>query len=497
MRVAVCRQQKIFAGPNKQRKNSYMKKTIHVYTVLLLFTAFCTGSCKKQSSVDMPPPVVSAYDAFGEDGYNFSSFKYLIDRAGQADLLKGGNYTIFAPTNAAFLGAGYTTGAIQLISTDSLVRLVRNHLVEGKIESAGLTPGQQLTTLNGDKLLVQKIGNDLYIDGANVTNTNEAVTNGVFHVINKVLAKRSSLLDRLNTYANSTSNAQFTFLTAAIARASQGSTNFTALLSDPAAAYTLFAPNNGAFIDGGYASVAAVTTAVPDTLGRLLKRHLLNGRILTTDFDTAKAQTTLDNTLLYFDRLKPGSVTNTYANGLLISGGSANMLGGNSGVIHSVSRFLSVPLTTTTLARIQSDTTLSYFNAALVKASGSGDMNFVRMLSDATASYTVFAVNNAGFRSAGYATAADVNNEQAAVLGKMLKLHLLKKRINNINIAENGTVQTLLTNDATGTPVSLTFTLSGGFKVKGASNVNTIPVITQNITTTNGLLNIIGSVLTP
>ncbi|GAA4749516.1 hypothetical protein GCM10023229_32600 [Flavisolibacter ginsenosidimutans] len=444
----------------------------------------------------MPPSIVTAYDAFSEDSYNFSLFKYLIDRAGQADLLKGGNYTIFAPTNSAFSAAGYTTAAIQALSSDSVVRLLRNHLVEGKIESSSLTAGQQLTTLNGDKLLIQKVGNDLYVDGANITNTNEPVSNGIFHVINKVLAKRSTLLERLNTYANSTSNSQFTYLIAAIARASQGSTDFNAMLSDPAANYTLFAPNNGAFIDGGYASAAAITAAVPDTLGRLLKRHMISSRLLTTDFDSSKPQTTLGSTLVYFDKLKPGNTTYNYANGLIIYGGFSNMLGGNNGVIHSVSRFLPIPQTVTTLARIQSDTTLTYFNAALVKASSGSGMDFVKMLSDPAASYTVFAVNNAGFRAAGYATAAAVSNESSNVLAKILRLHLLNKRINNINIAENGTVQTLLTTD-TGTPVSLTFTLTGGFKVKGASNVNTIPVITQNLVTSNGLLNIIGSVLTP
>ncbi|RYZ63100.1 MAG: fasciclin domain-containing protein [Chitinophagaceae bacterium] len=472
-----------------------MKRSTRFYSLSILFTALCFMSCKKQSSVDMPPSIVNAYDAFSEDSYNFSSFKYLIDRAGQADLLRSGTYTIFAPNNQAFIAAGYTTAAIQAMSKDSVVRLLRNHLVDGKMESSGLMTGQQLTTLNGDKLLVQKVGNDLYVDGANITNTNETVSNGVFHVINKVLAKRSSLLERLSTYANSTSNSQFTFLMAAIARASQGSTDFNALFSDPAANYTFFSPNNGAFIDGGYTSVAAVTAAVPDTLGRLLKRHMISSRLLTTDFDTSKPQTTLGGTLVYFDRLKPGTTTYNYANGLIVYGGSSNMLGGNNGVIHSVSRFLPIPQTVTTLARIQSDTTLSYFNAALVKAS-SGGIDFVKMLSDPAASYTVFAVNNAGFRSAGYATAAAVSNESAATLAKMLQLHLLNKRINNINIAENGTVQTLLTTD-TGTPVSLTFTLTGGFKIKGASNVNTIPVITQNIVTTNGQLNIIGSLLTP
>lgn len=464
---------------------------------LLLIVTFFFGSCKKQSSVDAPPAAVNAYEAISEDSYNFSTFKYLVDRAGQADLLRSGNYTLFAPTNGAFLAAGYTTGAIQLIPADSLILLVKNHLIEGKVESGSLASGQMLTTLSGDKLTVQRLGDAVYVDGGDITNADENITNGVFHVVNKLLAKRTSLLDRLNTYANSTSNAQFGFLVAAVARASQGSTNFTALLSDPNAGYTFFAPNNGAFIDGGYASVAAINAAVPDTLGRLLNRHLLANKMLTPDFDTTKPQTTLNTTPVYVDRIKSGITTVGYANGIAFSGGSANMLGGRSGAVHSVSRFLPVPVSTTTLARILSDTSLTFFNAALIKASQVGGVDFVNLLSDAASSYTVFAVNNAGFRSAGYASLAAVGNESAAVLNKMIRFHLVNKRINNINIAESGTVPTLLTLDGNTAPSSIIFALSGGFKVKGQSNVNTIPVITANVVTTNGLLNIIGSVLTP
>lgn len=463
----------------------------------VLIVAFLAGSCKKQSSVDAPPTAVNAYDAISEDSYNFSTFKYLVDRAGQADLLRSGNYTLFAPVNSAFAAAGYTTTAIQLLSPDSLVLLVKNHLVEGKAESGSLTAGQVLTSLSGDKITVQKIGNDVYIDGGNITNADENITNGVFHVINKLLARRTSILDRINTYANSTSNSQFTFLMAAIARASQGSTNFTSLFGDPNAGYTFFAPNNGAFIDGGYSSVTAISAAVPDTLGRLLNRHLLNNKVLTPDFDTLNAPTTLNTTPVYVDRIKSGITTVGYANGIAFSGGSANMFGGRSGVIHSISRFLPIPISTTTLARIQSDTSLTFFNAALGKASQAGAMDFAKLLSEATSSYTVFAVNNGGFRSAGYANLTAVNNESPAVLNKMLRFHLVNKRINNINIAENGTVPTLLTLDGNTAPSSLIFALNGGFKVKGPSNVNTIPVITANIVTTNGLLNIVGSILTP
>jgi uncharacterized surface protein with fasciclin (FAS1) repeats len=466
--------------------------------IIFCLVSVALNSCKKQS-VDYPPSVVSVYSIITEDSYNFSYFKYLVDKAGQAELLKSGNYTVFVPTNNAFLAAGYNMPAMQLLSMDSLVMLVKNHVVAGKMDARSLSSGQELTALSGDKILIQKAGDGIYVDGGNLTNVNENACNGVVQVINKLLVKRMSILDRLNNYANTTANAQFTFLTAALARASQGSTNFVSMLGDPAANYTLFAPNNGAFIDGGYTTLAAVMAAVPDTLGKLLNRHILTGKLLVPALDSSKPQSSLANTSMYFDRLKPGNTTYAYANGIIFYAGSANMFGGTSGVIHSVSRFIPVPVAATTLARIQSDTALSFFNAALIKASQGGEMDFVKMLSDAASSYTVFAVNNTGFRNAGYSSATAVSNESTAILGKMIRFHLVNKRINNINIAENGTVATLLTvpNGELRTPVSLTFTFTGGYKVKGPSNTATLPVITANMVTTNGLLNIIGGILTP
>ena len=78
--------------------------------------------------------------------------------------------------------------------------------------------------------------------------------------------------------------------------------------------------------------------------------------------------------------------------------------------------------------------------------------------------------------------------ENPLTLAAILKLHIIPKRINNINIADNGAVTTIA-----GT--NITFLLTGGFKVQGPSNPTSIPVITPNVVTTTGLLNIIGGII--
>lgn len=479
-----------------------MKNTFQSFTFffVLIFT-LGMSSCKKDASYDLPPSSVSLYEIIKEDAYNFSYFRGIIDRAGLADLYQQtGEYTVFAPTTNSFLAAGYTWTAIQGLSTDSLQRLVKNHIVKGKVDIRSISGARELTALSGEKILVQKTGNAVYVDGSDVTNTKNAdATNGVLNVINKLLIAKASILERINTYNTSTTAVSLSFLSVAITRASEGTTNFLQLLGDPAAEYTFFAPNNGAFTDAGYTTLTKITAAHPDTLGKMLNYHLIQGRKLVSELDSTSVNS-ITGVPIFFDRIKPAVTTYSYANGISFGGGATgNMFAGKS-VIHVVSRFLPAPVITTTLERINADTSLTYFHAAVVKASEAVDMNYITMLSDPLSSYTVFAINNNGFRRAGYLSIDAINAETPSVLSKILKFHLLSKRQNSINFVENGTAATLLTiNGATGinSPTYITVTKTGGYKVKGPSNTTTIPVSPGNIVTTNGLVNIIDNFLLP
>ena len=458
------------------------------------------SACNKKESFDMPSSAVSLYQVVKEDSYNFSAFRSLIDRAGLKDLYdQPGNYTVFAPSNSAFTAAGYTNAVIQATSADSIQRLVKNHIVEGKVDIRAISGTEELTALSGEKIKVQKIGDAIYIDGSDVTNPKTVTaTNGTLNVINKLLVTKASILERINTYVNATSNSTLTFCAAAIARASEGSTNLAQLLTDPKGEYTFFAPNNGAFTDAGF-TLAKITSFDPDSLTRLLQYQLLPGRRLVSDLDSLPVNS-VAGVPIYFDRRKTTTTTYNYANGIVFGGGgSSNMLAGKS-VVHTVSRIFPKPIATTTLARIRADTSLTFFDAALLKASPGADRDYVQMLNDPKASYTVYAITNQAFRSAGYATITAVNNESAVVLRKLLQFHLLPQRQNSMNFPENGTAATLLITknpaDAD-SPTYVTITRTGGYKVKGPSNPSSATVSPSDLVTTNGLLNVINLVLQP
>lgn len=467
-----------------------MKKiTKLLYIVITITVAVNLAACKKLSSFDYPSPTGSAYDVIKDDGA-YSYFRTIIDKANLKDMLSGSaEYTVFVPTNTAFINAGYTLTMLQQMAGADLAVIVKNHIIEGKVDVKSLNGPQ--TSLSSQQLTVQNINDETYVDGGDVTNSNITISNGYLNVTDKLLVTRNTLLDVINTYANATANNTFTFLAAAISRASTGSTNFTALLGGPDA-YTLFAPTNSAFIDGGYPTLASVQSANPETLGNILKYHLIAGNKLTTAFDSVPVQS-YNGTNIYFDKVRNAKTRTSfwYANGIKFGNDQTSNLMAGNGVLHSVFRLLPAPVTTNTLSYIQANANLSLFYALIVRASEADpNVNFQQMLSDPSKSYTVFAINNAGLQAAGYRDVAAINTESPIALSRVLRFHMISRRLNNINVIEDGEVATVLG------PV-LTFTLAGGYQIKGGTNVNSVPVITPNVVTTNGLVNIIGTVLTP
>lgn len=68
-----------------------------------------------------------------------------------------------------------------------LAAVLTYHVVPGRLSAADLRDGQMLTTVNGAQLRVTKRGNTVMVGGATVTQANVYASNGVAHVIDRVL----------------------------------------------------------------------------------------------------------------------------------------------------------------------------------------------------------------------------------------------------------------------------------------------------------------------
>jgi transforming growth factor-beta-induced protein len=134
--------------------------------------------------VILPPSVVN----IALDNDNFSILVQAVVKAGLVDALSGlGPFTVFAPTNAAFnaLFAQLGISGIDALTADQLIPILTYHVVSGNVLSTALSNGQ-VSTLSGKSLNVNLSGG-VKINDSEVVAANIQGSNGVVHVINKVL----------------------------------------------------------------------------------------------------------------------------------------------------------------------------------------------------------------------------------------------------------------------------------------------------------------------
>lgn len=112
-----------------------------------------------------------------------------VTAAGLVETLQGsGPFTVFAPTDGAF--AAIQKDVDELLKPENkkkLTDILTYHVVSGNAMAADLKDGQELTTVQGGKLKVSIKGDKVMINDANVTMADVAASNGVIHVIDKVL----------------------------------------------------------------------------------------------------------------------------------------------------------------------------------------------------------------------------------------------------------------------------------------------------------------------
>lgn len=122
---------------------------------------------------------------------DFSTLVAAIKAAGLEETLSGaGPFTVFAPTNAAFeaLPAGALENLLKPENKDQLKSILTNHVVGGKaVKSTDLQNGQTVTAVGGEDLSVSVMGGKVMIGGVEVTKADLMASNGVIHVIDKVI----------------------------------------------------------------------------------------------------------------------------------------------------------------------------------------------------------------------------------------------------------------------------------------------------------------------
>jgi uncharacterized surface protein with fasciclin (FAS1) repeats len=118
----------------------------------------------------------------------FSTLVKLVKSAGLATTLSKGSYTVFAPTNAAFAKVPKATLSALAKDKAQLKAVLLYHVVKGRVPAAKVVKLTSAKTLNGASVKIAVKGGKVFLNGSTqVTKADVKASNGIIHVINKVL----------------------------------------------------------------------------------------------------------------------------------------------------------------------------------------------------------------------------------------------------------------------------------------------------------------------
>lgn len=121
-----------------------------------------------------------------------STFVTALGAAGLADTLSGdGPFTVLAPTDAAFerLPEGTVEGLLRPENRAALAALLKRHVVAGRAYSDQLAQRRAVSVVTGERLSLTATAAALEVADARVVQADVQASNGVIHLIDRVLVE--------------------------------------------------------------------------------------------------------------------------------------------------------------------------------------------------------------------------------------------------------------------------------------------------------------------
>lgn len=208
----------------------------------------------------------------------------LEDTGLDATLSEPGDYTVFAPTDDAFNALEEGLLASLQADTALLEDVLLYHVVDGAVsaETALTMDTENVITMNDKAFYVSVVDGSLFVNGALVITQDIEASNGVIHVIDKVLLPPEG--DRLTITDILIADGRFTTLLTMMQ--SVGADQFLAGEGE----FTLFAPDDEAFEKLGQQQVDLLLSR-PEVLGLMISLHILEGAVTSETAMTMDGQT--------------------------------------------------------------------------------------------------------------------------------------------------------------------------------------------------------------
>lgn len=151
---------------------------------LALLVAAPAASASSGSSAGEPGTIVDV----ASSNPQFSTLVKLVKEAGLVSTLESGEFTVFAPTNAAFRKVGKRKLAALAKDPEKLKAVLTYHAVEGSVPASEVVGLKSAKTVNGKSVRISVRGRNVFLNrSAKVTKTDIQASNGIIHVINRVL----------------------------------------------------------------------------------------------------------------------------------------------------------------------------------------------------------------------------------------------------------------------------------------------------------------------
>ncbi len=270
---------------------------------------------------------------------DFTTLTAAVRKAGLLNTLETtDNLTLFAPNNAAFEAKGITS--LDDLTAEDLTPILLYHVVGSKVMSSDLAsiPNGIVNTLNtgGYGKFFLSLGSDVYINGSSrVIATDIEKSNGVVHVIDKALIPPSkTVVEIASALATADNDKQFTKLVGLLTDPAQS--DVLSALSDANGNFTVFAPTDAAFD-----AIASTTAGLTDAqITKVLKYHVLNGRVFSTDLSNGLMPATLEGEKLTINISGDGAVSISDAGSTTESNVIQTNILGTNGVIHVIDKVL-------------------------------------------------------------------------------------------------------------------------------------------------------------
>ena len=217
---------------------------------------------------------------------SFNTLTAALQAADLVDALSSeGPFTVFAPTDEAF--AKLPNGTVETLlkpeNKQQLVDLLKYHVVQGQVPASAIVKLNGAKSLNGQQIDIKLADGNVTVDNANVVKTDVVCSNGVIHVIDRVILPASE-----NIPSTAVKAGQFGTLVAAVKAA-----GLAEALSGKGP-FTVFAPTDEAFAKLPAGTVS--TLLKPENkakLAAILKYHVVKGRVYSSDALAAGTANTL------------------------------------------------------------------------------------------------------------------------------------------------------------------------------------------------------------